>query len=84
MNEFRSKRWDDSASTNPYFFSGPFSGVLVAPAAFEFIYRFMSNKSAEYPQGKLNTEVMMSFMGLSKGSDGQLVKNIGMEVCRAC
>ncbi|PVH72679.1 Cloroperoxidase [Cadophora sp. DSE1049] len=54
LTDFRSQRFDHSAQNNPYFFNGPFTGVLVQPAAYTFIYRFMSNKSAEYPAGRLN------------------------------
>lgn len=39
---------------NPDFYYGAFGGILVSQAAFTFIYRFMSNKSAEYPEGAPN------------------------------
>lgn len=80
LNEFRSMRFDQSVKENPYFFNGPFTGVLVQPAAYYFIFRFMGNKSAEYPAGKLSTEVMNSFMGIQKNGDGSLTKLPGMEV----
>ncbi|EGP89784.1 uncharacterized protein MYCGRDRAFT_90507 [Zymoseptoria tritici IPO323] len=44
LTDFRSKRFDQSIANNPYFFNGPFTGVLVQPAAYTFIYRFMGNK----------------------------------------
>jgi hypothetical protein len=50
---------------NPYFFNAPFSGVLAQPAAWSFIYRFMANKSAEYPEGLLNGEVLKSFYSIT-------------------
>lgn len=43
---------------------GPFAGNIVTQAAFTFIYRFMSNKSAEYPEGRLNKDVLKSFMSV--------------------
>lgn len=43
----------------------PFTGVLVSQAAFTFIYRFMANKSMEYPEGVLNKDVLKSFMSIS-------------------
>lgn len=49
----------------------PFSGIEVSQAAFTFIYRFMSNKSAEYPSGVLNREVLKSFMSIT-GPDNAL------------
>lgn len=50
LTDFRAKRFQESVANNPYFFNGPFSGVLVQPAAYTFIYRFMANKSAEAPE----------------------------------
>jgi len=54
---------------NPYFFNGPFSGVLVQPAAYTFIYRFMGNKSAEFPEGYLNGDVLKSFFSITGESE---------------
>lgn len=79
LNTFRSRRFDQSVAENPYFFNGPFTGLLVAPAAFEFIYRFMGNKSAEHPQGKLNTAILGNFYGVKK-VNGKLVHTPGSEV----
>ena len=79
MNTFRSERFDHSVQKNPYFFNGPFTGVLVQPAAYEFIYRFMSNKSKEYPAGKLNTEVLRSFFGVTQAKNGKLTVVPGNE-----
>lgn len=63
------------------FVPGPFTGVLVQPAAYTFIYRFMSNKSAEYPAGRLNGDVLNSFFAVSKDANGNLVHTPGHEVC---
>lgn len=73
LTDFRSKRFDQSIANNPYFFNGPFTGVLVQPAAYTFIYRFMGNKSAEHPQGLMNTEILNSFFGVEE-VNGQLQK----------
>lgn len=73
-------RFNNSIATNPYFFLGPFSGVLVAPAAYEFIYRFMSNKSEEHPRGLLNGNVLMSFFGVTKNANGEFEHKNGHEV----
>lgn len=62
-----------------YFFNGPFTGVLVQPAAYSFIYRFMGNKSAEHPDGELNTDVLSSFFGVHKQKDGSLKQIPGSE-----
>jgi hypothetical protein len=37
----------------------------VQPAAYTFIYRFMSNKSAEYPEGYLDADVLKSFFSIT-------------------
>lgn len=65
LTPFRASRFQQSINNNPYFFNGPFSGVLVQPAAYTFIYRFMSNKSAEYPEGYLDGEVLKSFFSVT-------------------
>ena len=49
----------------------PFAGMAVSQAAFTFIYRFMANKSSEYPEGVLNKDVLKSFMSIT-GSDANV------------
>jgi hypothetical protein len=65
LTDFRNTRWQQSTANNPYFFNGPFSGVIVTPAAYTFIYRFMANKSAEYPEGLLDGETLKSFYSIT-------------------
>lgn len=43
-----------SIENNPYYFSSQFAGLLVAPAAYNFVINFMSNHTAEEPSGYLN------------------------------
>ncbi|KAF2173836.1 hypothetical protein M409DRAFT_62077 [Zasmidium cellare ATCC 36951] len=62
LRSFREHRFNESIAKNPVFFYGPFAGNIVTQAAFTFIYRFMSNKSAEYPEGILNKDVLKSFI----------------------
>ena len=66
-----------SINNNPYYFSGPFSG-LVAPAAYNFVINFMSNHSAEQPGGFLTPEVIKSFFAVT-GEDGNYVHHRGQE-----
>jgi hypothetical protein len=66
-----------SETTNPYYFSIPFSGVLVAPAAHNFI-NFMSNHSADQPNGYLDKGQLKTVFGVS-GLDNNLVWNKGQE-----
>lgn len=65
LTPFRAARFNQSINTNPRFFNGPFSGVAVQPAAYTFIYRFMSNKSSDYPSGYLNAAVLKSFFSIT-------------------
>ena len=78
LTPFRAERFQQSIDNNPYFFNGPFSGVAVQPAAYTFIYRFMANKSAEYPEGVLNQEVLKSFFAIT-GESGSFTWNEGQE-----
>lgn len=78
LTPFRASRFQQSIDQNPYFFNGPFTGVLVQPAAYTFIYRFMSNKSAEYPEGYLNGEVLKSFFSIT-GEPGSFKWTEGYE-----
>lgn len=65
LTAFRHKRHQQSVHRNPYFFNGPFTGVLVQPAGYSFIYRFMGNKSEEHPDGYLDGETLKSFFSIS-------------------
>ena len=78
LTPFRAKRFQQSIDNNPYFFNGPFSGVAVQPAAYTFIYRFMSNKSAEYPEGYLDGDVLKSFFSIT-GDSGSFQWKEGYE-----
>lgn len=60
-----------SVQKNPYYFSGPFSG-LVAPAAHNSVVNFFSNHSAEAPGGTLSSEVLQSFFAVT-GKNGRFV-----------
>jgi hypothetical protein len=69
LTNFRSHRFDVQKQTNPNFFNGPFSGVLVQPAAYTFIFRFMANHTAENPTGILPYDVIQSWFGV-QGTNG--------------
>jgi hypothetical protein len=69
LTAFRSDRFDTQIANNKYFFNGPFTGVLVQPAAYTFIYRFMANHSAEFPAGYLSYETVQSWFGV-EGKNG--------------
>ncbi|KAF7447481.1 Peroxidase-2 domain-containing protein [Pyrenophora tritici-repentis] len=78
LTAFRNRRFDQQVSSNPYFFNGPFSGMLVQPAAYTFIYRFMANHSAEHPAGILSSEVLQSWFGV-QGNSGNYKAIVGTE-----
>ncbi|GAW04577.1 oxidase-like protein [Lentinula edodes] len=78
LTSFRVSRFQQSIANNPYFVNGAFSGIAVQPAAYQFIYRFMANKSEEYPEGRLDREVLKSFYAIS-GSEDQFVYTSGYE-----
>ena len=65
LTNYRITRFQESVSNNPYFFNALFSGIIASPAAWSFIYRFMANKSEEYPQGQLNGEVLKPFYSIN-------------------
>lgn len=66
-----------SIQNNPYYFSGPLSG-LVAPGAHNLVPALMSNHSAENPGGFLFPELLKSFFAIS-GNEGSYVHHPGME-----
>ena len=70
--------FERSIAENPYFYYGPFTGLAVSQAAHTFIYRFMSNKSAENPEGILNQEVLKSFFAIT-GESGNFIHTPGYE-----
>lgn len=78
LTEYRATRVKECKEKNPYCFFAPFSGVVAQPAAWSFVYRFMGNKSAEHPTGKLNGDVLKSFYGVT-GEDGNFKYNRGHE-----
>ncbi|PBP15399.1 Cloroperoxidase [Diplocarpon rosae] len=65
----------DASPTRPDLYQ---YGVAVQPAAYTFIYRFMGNKSAQYPDGYLNSDVMKSFFSIT-GNPGNFKWTEGYE-----
>ena len=78
ITEFRYQRFTDSINRNPYFFNGPFSGAIASGAAYSFVYRFMANKSEEYPEGRLSRENLMDFYSMT-GTSGHFKYTPGYE-----
>ncbi|KAK5170829.1 hypothetical protein LTR04_003088 [Oleoguttula sp. CCFEE 6159] len=78
LTDMRYERQQQSVANNPNFFYGPFTGIAVTPAAYTFIYRFMANKSSEYPEGRLSKSVLKSFFSIT-GPDNNLKYTPGWE-----
>jgi len=78
LTTYRSQRFDRQIANNPYFFNAPFPGILVQPAAFTFIYRFMANHSDINPIGSLSYDVLQSWFGI-QGSGGNYTAPFGTE-----
>lgn len=78
LTSYRSQRFARQVAENPYFFNGPFPGLLVQPAAFTFIYRFMANHSAENPLGLLSYDTIKSWFGIT-GDNGAYQAPFGYE-----
>jgi hypothetical protein len=76
---FHKKRFEDSVSTNGYFFYSPFAGVLVSPAAYSFPPRMMANHSEEYPEGYLDRQTFASFFGVEGDNEDNFVVQQGWE-----
>ncbi|KAI9710835.1 MAG: hypothetical protein M1828_002033 [Chrysothrix sp. TS-e1954] len=81
LDKFRARYEDvqnEAIATNPYYFTGLFSTIVVVPAAYNFVINFMSNHSAAEPSGYLDGYNFKSFFGIS-GSPGSFVWNKGQE-----
>ncbi|KAJ4465071.1 Chloroperoxidase [Lentinula aciculospora] len=78
LTSFRASRFQQSIENNPDFFNGPLTGIFVQPAAYQFIFHFVANKSEEYPEGRLGRDVLKSFFAIT-GPDDDLVYNPGHE-----
>ncbi|KAJ5104591.1 hypothetical protein NUU61_001938 [Penicillium alfredii] len=69
---------EHSIATNPYYFTGAFSTIVVVPAAYNFVINFMSNHSKEEPSGYLDGYNFKQFFGIT-GKPGSFVWNKGQE-----
>ena len=54
LAKWAADRFHEAVETNPYFYYGPFTGMLARNAGFFFIGRLFSNHSAETTEGKLS------------------------------
>lgn len=75
--EHRKVRFEHSVANNPYFFFGPISGVLISEAGTILMREVFANHSAAGPV--LTRSVLLSFLGVTENSSGQLTVNVGHE-----
>lgn len=54
LSAWGSKRFNDSVQTNPYFYYGPFTGMIARNAGYCFITRLFANYSSAHPDGVLS------------------------------
>ncbi|RAO64887.1 uncharacterized protein BHQ10_000899 [Talaromyces amestolkiae] len=76
--EFAKNRYEESITTNPNFYYGPFTGAIARNAGYIFAGRLFRNHSVENPEGVLTKDVLKSIFGVS-GSDDALQYNYGYE-----
>lgn len=48
------QRFEESIGINPYFYYGPYTGLVARNAGYAFAGRLLSNHSEEYPGGQLS------------------------------
>jgi len=65
LTDFRAMRQAHSIAENELFFNGPFTGLIMQPAMYSFIYRLLANHSADHPAGHLTQDVLKSFYGIT-------------------
>lgn len=54
------KRFEESIGNNPYFYYGPYTGLIARNAGYAFAGRLLSNHSDEYPGGQLSKLALSS------------------------
>lgn len=66
MTAFRIQRIRHSIATNGHYFAGPITFIALNPAPYLFTYRLMANHTAENPEGYLDAQTLMTFIGVTK------------------
>ncbi|ESZ98765.1 hypothetical protein SBOR_0871 [Sclerotinia borealis F-4128] len=71
-------RLEVSIATNPYFYFGPYTGLIVRNAGYAFSGRLLSNHTIEHPDGIMTQGTMRSMYGVYS-EDGTYVYKKGCE-----
>ncbi|KAK5163810.1 uncharacterized protein LTR77_010484 [Saxophila tyrrhenica] len=64
MAKWASKRFHDSVETNPYFYYGPFTGMVARNAGYLFITRLFASYDQGSSEGVLTHDTLKSFFGV--------------------
>ncbi len=67
MARHAARRFDDSVATNPWFYYGPYTGMISRNAGYIFGGRLLCNHSNEFPDGQLS-EFCFSDPGPTSGT----------------
>jgi hypothetical protein len=54
LSKWSADRWHESVETNPYFYYGPFTGMIARNAGFFFVGRLFANHTEGSTEGKLS------------------------------
>lgn len=68
MADFASIRWNETISSNPYFYYGPVTGMLARNTGYCFIGNLFANYSSDHPDGVLTHDILKSFFSVSGDS----------------
>ncbi len=60
------KRFQDSIATNPYFYYGPYTGMIDRNAGYFFGNRLLSNHSNEFPNGQFSQSTPWTLLSANR------------------
>jgi hypothetical protein len=70
------KRFDESITINPYFYYGPYTGMVARNAGYAFTGRILSNHSVEYPRGGNLSQYTLTHIALPVCSNLRIAKEV--------
>lgn len=82
MLQHKANRWNESVSTNPYFFNSAFGGLVVTTAAERFVAEFAANNTADengYNRIYLDEPNLLAFFSVKRNKDNSLTYTPGHE-----
>lgn len=63
--EHAAVRWNQSVSTNPYFYYGPVTGMIARNTGYCFVSNLLANHNKENPTGYLTPHILKSFYAVT-------------------